>query len=468
MYVTLMALAGLQAATTQAMPNAIDRAAEQLQPAVIIAGEEETPRSIEALMAELAVPGVSVAIIEDNEIVAARSFGWARHGEGWVAQPMTTDTRFQVASLSKAVSAAGTAIWADTRGIALDAPVQPLLGDWTLENGEDVSLADLLSHRGGTTVSGFPGYGPDQEIPTLDAILDGVDGASNEKVRVEPEARGRFRYSGGGYTVVQKAIEASEGEGFAAVMDRLLLSPLGMSASQFNEPATAASNAHDADGQPIAGGHRSQPEAAAAGLWSTPSDVARFVIAMNRAAAGEDGGPISPAMADFLLTAPDDSSVYAHGFGVVTEGGLRRFAHSGSNIGMKSILFGWPEAKAGMVILTNSERGPILYRALADALAEEMGLPLPYREEVEAASWSEAALARYEGLYRLDEYTYDLVRHEGGLAMIASGGEPFAVRLLADGRLLRLVDQQLWGVVEDENGGIGALTLRGTPLPRAH
>ena len=193
-----------------------DRLEHAMLPAVLVAGETTAPVSLAARMAALHVPGVSIAVIHQGRIDWARSYGVARPD----GAPVTAETLFQAASISKPVTALVTLAAAERGQLNLDVDVDTYLRDWKLPRDADaagrvVSLRDLLHHAGGVTVHGFAGYAPGAPLPTIDQILQGASPANSGPVRVDTAPGVLWRYSGGGYVVIRKALEDVTGLPFA-------------------------------------------------------------------------------------------------------------------------------------------------------------------------------------------------------------------------------------------------------------
>ena len=245
------------------------------------------------LMWRRRVPSAGLAVIRGGEI--------AEHAIG--ADP---ETLFQAASISKVVTGVTVMRLVEQGRIGLDTPVNEMLRSWTLPGpgAERVTPRLLLSHRGGTTVAGFPGYAVGAPLPTLAEILDGTPPASNRPIRVAWPPGEAFRYSGGGTMALQRLVMDVAGKGFDALAGELVLAPAGMSRSGFFQPLPAAESnaatAYDLDGNPLTGRYHVYPEHAAAGLWSTPSDLARLALAIG--ASWRAGGLLKQATAELMAT----------------------------------------------------------------------------------------------------------------------------------------------------------------------
>jgi CubicO group peptidase (beta-lactamase class C family) len=260
----------------------------------------------------------------------------------------------------------------------LDGDVGGLLRSWRIpENphtrSQSVTLRGLLSHTSGLTVHGFPGYPAGATVPSLVEILEG---AGNTAPVVVTQAPGTAaRYSGGGYTVAQLLIEDVTGESFAAVAEREVLRPLGMERSTFAQPLPTARNgeaaiAHGRRGVPVRGRWHTYPEQAAAGLWTTPADLARFLLALRRAWSGDEGAILHPESIRTMLTpALRAGPRYGLGIGVFDNGGGLQVEHGGANHGYRALMRMYVESGDGVVIMTNAHEDGELRMEILRAVA---------------------------------------------------------------------------------------------------
>ena len=220
--------------------------------------------------------------------------------------PVTPVTRFQACSISKPVAVLGMLRLVEQGVVDLDADVNDMLTSWRVPPNASwqprVTLRQIASHSAGLTVGGFPGYARGAPLPTLTEILTGSAPANTAGIRVDTLPGVEFRYAGGGTMVLQQVLEDATGRPFAELMRELVLEPLGMSRSGYTQPLPdelhgEAATAHGADGMPVEGGWHVYPELAAAGLWTTPGDLARFAIGVQSAAAGDPDALLGPALA---------------------------------------------------------------------------------------------------------------------------------------------------------------------------
>ena len=292
------------------------------------------------LLAQFKVPAVSVAVIRDFKIEWAMAWGVkdAKTGE-----PATVDTLFQAASISKPVAAMASLRAVQDGRFALDQDINTILKTWKLparpsSNGEIVTPRMLMSHTSGTDDGfGFPGYLPDAPRPTIVQILDGVPPANRGSVRVGRPPMTGYKYSGGAVTIQELALTDTLGKPFAQIMREMVLGPIGMANSMYEQPLPVnrqaqAARAHDQNGQPGQAAWRVHPEHAAAGLWTTSTDLAKFAIEVQQALAGRSTKVLSRAMAQEMVT-PVGVGPFAVGFTIAKEGEGWYFSHGGSNVG---------------------------------------------------------------------------------------------------------------------------------------
>jgi len=331
-------------------------------------------------MAQRKVPGVGYAIVGDRRLIA-RSLGVRRLGSSY---PINADTLFQAASLSKTVAAVTALLQVEQSRIALDTDVNSYLTGWTLAipdfaEGRTVSIRRLLGMTGGINVPGYWGYRPGPLLPTLRQILDGTPPANSPPVRIVAPPGTREVYSGGGYEIAQAVVEAVSREPFARLAQSTVLRPTGMSRSDFDQPllserAFNVAAGHDKDGKVMAGGGNVFPELAAAGLWSTPTDLAKFLIALSDSRRGQPGALLNRQSIDAMLTPVDG---FGYGLGGPVRGAGRDlvFMKRGHNLGFHSYMMIFVETGQGAVIMTNSESGENLIEPFLKLVSEREGWP---------------------------------------------------------------------------------------------
>jgi CubicO group peptidase (beta-lactamase class C family) len=364
-YIYMVCAALFAARALAATPSGTEeriRQVQQLVPPTLVSGEAPKLTPLADRMAELKVPGVSIAVIHDGRIEWARGFGVTRIG----GPAVTPDTLFQAASISKPVFALAVLHYVDAGRLTLDANVNDYLKTWKLPEDDltreqKVTLRRILSHSAGLTVSGFPGYEAGAAVPTTTQILDGLPPANNPAVRVRVIPGTFYSYSGGGYTLAQLVLGDVTGIPLPRLMQEVVLAPLGMKHSTYEQPLPASRTGevampYRAGGLPVGGGPHVYPEMAAAGLWTTPSDLARYGLGVHEALAGKSK-VISAKTAREMLT----PGLGRHGVGPMVGGSTERkfFTHGGSNAGYKCLILVYEDGE-GAVIMTNSDKGELL------------------------------------------------------------------------------------------------------------
>jgi CubicO group peptidase (beta-lactamase class C family) len=332
--------------------------------------------SLPALMARLHVPGLSIAVVRDYRIHWAKAYGMADAESG---RPVDVHTRFQAASISKPVTAAGAMRLVQEKRLDLDADINSIVHAWQVPDAEwsrrqPVTPRSLFSHTSGADDgNGFPGYAPGAPLPTLVQTLEGAAPANVAKLRFARAPFVAYKYSGDGVLIMQQAMTELRGRPFADEMGANVLAPLQMQDSTFVQPlrveATPPSAlAHDAEGKRMDAPWHVYPEQASAGLWSTPSDLARFLIEIQTALRGPAGQLLTQASAREMTT-PVGVGPLGVGLFVDKRGGGWYFSHSGSNWGYRAWMIGHLRHGYGVVIMSNSESSMPLIGLLSDRVA---------------------------------------------------------------------------------------------------
>ena len=370
------------AGSVQAAPSAADLAhIAEIEARLPATGRDGKPvqMALAARMAELKVPGVSIAFIENGQVKWARTYGVAVAGG---AQPVTPATLFQAASMSKAFAATAALRLVEQGKLDLDEDINSRLKAWQVPLSpytavEKVTLRRLLSHTAGMTVSGFPGYAAEKPLPTIVQVLDGVPPANTPPIRSFEVPGGAYAYSGGGYVVAQLAIVEAGGKPYPDLLQALVLQPVGMRQSTFAQPlppalAGRAASGHDSKGVVIPGGSHAYPEYAAASLWTTPSDYGGFLIALQDSYAGRAHALLRPASAKAMMT-PVDAN-YGLGITLGRQGGHPFIEHGGSNAGFQSDAFAFLDgSRQGVVVMTNGDLGFVLVGEIRKAVGAAYG-----------------------------------------------------------------------------------------------
>jgi CubicO group peptidase (beta-lactamase class C family) len=334
--------------------------------------------AVQALLAQFHVPGVSIAVIKDFKIDVAKGYGVADVETG---AAVTTDTMFQAASISKTIAAMSSLKAIQDGRFTLDQDVNTILKSWKLPGGEftkdrAVTPRMLMSHTSGTGDGfGFPGYAPETAVPTIPQILDGVPPSNRPKVRLERPPLTGFKYSGGAVMIEQLALTDAAGKPFEQLAREWVLTPLGMANSTYEQPLPAsrrqqAARAHDRQGQRMDAPWHVYPEQAAAGLWTTPTDLAKFLIDVQSSLVGKSSRVLKQSTMQEMVT-PVGVGPFAVGFQIEKRGEGWYFMHGGSNWGFQCDMIAHRAKGYGVVIMTNGDNGGALIRELRMRIERE-------------------------------------------------------------------------------------------------
>jgi CubicO group peptidase (beta-lactamase class C family) len=371
---------------------------------------------LEDRMKALNVRGVSIAVVDGYRIDWAKGYGIADLESG---RPVTTATLFQAGSISKPVAAVAAMKLVEQGKLNLDEDVNARLKSWKVPENEftreqKVTLRRILSHSAGLTVHGFPGYEAGTQVPSMIEILDRKPPANTAPIRVDVVPGTIWRYSGGGYTVMQLLLTEVIGRPFPVLMRDLVLNRAGMRESTYEQPlpaklAQTAASGYRVNGEAVAGRYHTYPEMAAAGLWTTASDLARFVIEIQKSREGRSNRVLSKGTVEEMLR--EQKKPYGLGFGLEEVGGTIQFGHGGADEGFQAMITSTMDGK-GLVVMTNSDNGGRLAREIAYAVAAAYGWPNKPRER-EAVTLTAEALAKFAGSYEAPQIGRVTIRVAG-------------------------------------------------------
>lgn len=406
-------------------------------------GDAPVRLSLAELMKTYAVPGLSLVVIENYKIVDTKAYGVIEQGS---KIPVTPKTLFQAGSISKPVAAAGALSLVERGRLALDEDVNQKLKTWKvpeneLTKTEKVTLRRLMSHTGGLTVHGFPGYDIDDVRPTLVQVLNGEKPANTAAIRVDIVPGTQERYSGGGVTIEQLLMTDVTGKAFPTLMRELVLDKIGMSDSSYEQPLPAERAAMTAggtsmDGKSVHGRWHIYPEMAAAGLWTTPTDLAKFAIEIALSKQGKSNRVLSQRMTEEMLTPVKDEA----GLGLFLEkDNPGQFGHNGADEGFQALLTMNAATGNGVAMMADSDNGISLMNAVLRRVVKEYGwnykIPFDSSDElflVAKVNGVEATLDRYEAMKQTAKISpkEDEANINGfAYRLLFSGSESDAVRV---------------------------------------
>ncbi len=393
---TLLIQSCAETPKTDAVDDNIKKVETGLTTPVYIVGDSTW--SIEERMKHYGVPGVSIAIIHEGEIAWTKTYGFVDK-EG--TAPIIENTLFQSASISKPVTAYGALTLVEQEKVALEEDINSYLKSWKLPDGEftkdkKVTIKNLLNHSAGVTVHGFLGYSTDLPVPTLIEVLNGTPPANSPSSVVDKVPEESFRYSGGGYNIIQQMMIDIEGKPFPKIMNDLVLQPLEMNSSTYNQPLTEdqlsmAATGYLPDGTMVKGKRHTYPEMAPAGLWTTATDLAKFAVNIQKSLKGQSEKGLSTAMTTTMLT-PFVEEFTGLGIFIQKKKDETYFGHGGWNEGFSSEFAAHKDKGYGVVVLTNANQPNFIsevIRSVALTYNWDNYVPVHEKMEVEPAVTAE-------------------------------------------------------------------------------
>lgn len=413
-----------------------------------------TQDKLDKLLKEHKLPGVSLAVIDNFKVVLRATSGEKRFGSG---ELIDHDTAFSTASISKPITALLVAMLEEQGKLSFDDSVAKYLKRWTLNTNDfpepdAITFRRLLSHTAGTTQGGFADYYDGDDVPTA---IDSLNGAKvpryDKPISLKFEPGTNWDYSGGGYVIVQIALEDLTGKPLPELAESMLFEPLGMTRTTMYQPNHKAflsnvARVHHNDLTVIGAGLPICPQIAPSGMWSTPSDMATLIIEMQKALAGKPTNVISQDVAKATTQIQTLHTTGGWGLGwmrVEAKGNIDWFSHGGSNTGTGGHIMGTMEGGRGIAIFGNGgnpSRIPVIETLTADVLSQ-----LSWEETITPADNQQAPKARHAMVG-----TYDLI-FDQKLSIEEQNG-----KLIYNGRLMLWSDKTQGELVHVGNGKYAA------------
>lgn len=349
-----------------------------LMPPLQLADQPPVLFTLEERMHHYHVPAVSIAFVNNGKFEWAKAYGYLSSDS---LKKADTQTLFQAASISKPIAALAALRLVEAGKLDLDTDVNTYLKTWKLKQNrfteqKPVTLRGLLSHTAGLTVHGFRGYAAGEPIPSVTQILNGEKPANSPPVLSDTLSGSRWRYSGGGYVILQQLLEDVTGMPFSEVMNQYVLKPIGMTNSTYQQPLpdslrNNASVGHLGNGKKIAGDWHTYPEMAPAGLWTTPTDLAHYMTEVQQSLTVKANHVLSPKMTRAMLT----KHIGEHGLGpeVRNTSDSLAFSHGGGNVGFRSYFYSHIKSGQSVAIMTNGDDGMGLIFEILRSIAKAYG-----------------------------------------------------------------------------------------------
>lgn len=382
--------------------------------------------SLSERMKHYNVAGLSVAVIDNYQIVWAKGYGYADKKEG---RKVTANTMFEPGSISKSLNAVGILHLAQQGKLDLYQDINQYLGNWkfpydTVSHGKKITTAQLLSHTAGLGVHGFPGYHRDSAIASVTDILDGRAPSNTEAVRSVAEPGTGPRYSGGGTLITQQMLTDLTKQPYEQYMYEHVLRPLGMTNSSYNQPPAVSqrknlATGYKSNGNEVQGKYFVYPEKAAAGLWTTPTDICKYIVEMQQAYQGKSSKVLNQEMVKLHVT-PYKNDV-AMGTFLQNRNGEKYFVHSASNEGFTGYFLAGLTNGKGVALFVNSEDGYVLLELLNSIAVVYNWEGFRKPEQITTVPVNDTLTSKYIGEYITDGIFSEVKKEKDGLYLWTDG-----------------------------------------------
>jgi CubicO group peptidase (beta-lactamase class C family) len=387
------------------LPTEISIIENGLLPSILVRGDSIKQYHLLDRMDHYHVPGVSIAVVDNGEIKWAKGYGVANTTDELEVQ---TNTLFQAGSISKPLAALSVLKLMEEGKIEIDEDVNTYLKNWKIPENEftrdeKVTLRRLLTHTAGMTVHGFPGYQQRDSFPSIETVLNGK--GNTPAIFADTIPGSIWRYSGGGYTVMEKLVEDISGLPFEEYMAENILFPIGMENSTYEQPLPSnlhatASAAYDNKGDVIEGLWHNYPEQAAAGLWTTPTDLAKYCIEIQDVSAGKAHGILTEETVRMMLTKHKND--WGLGLSLTWDADSLRFQHGGKNAGFTNDMKAFAYRGKAIIIMTNADNGGKLIGEILRSVSNYYDWGISKPRIVETIELPLDQLNKFVGHYKLD------------------------------------------------------------------
>ncbi|SMG52442.1 CubicO group peptidase, beta-lactamase class C family [Marivirga sericea] len=403
----------------------IKKVENSLRPLVLNQGESLW--NLEKQMQKYNIAGLSIAVINNYEIDWAKGYGITGGKE---ILNVTEQTVFQAASMSKFVNAVAMMKLAEDKKVSLDGDVNNYLTSWKFPYDKNVdpnpiTIRQLLSHTAGLSTHGFNGYKTTNRLPSIIQTLEGKNPANSDEVKQIQQPNKNFKYSGGGTIISQLILLDNTNSTYEDFVDENIFRPSGMSNSFYSielekYPKNLALG-HKGNGKTLKNNYNFYPESAAAGLWTTPTDLAKLIIDIQRGLKAEPSQILSCKSTEVLIKPTLDNSNSALGLFTQQEDGALYLQHSGSNRGYRGKLFFGSDNGNGVVVMVNGANTIIIEEIIRSVASVYNWAGF---EKLVASSQlilDDNDLSKYIGTYSLENREINVTLKKGELVLSEKG-----------------------------------------------
>ena len=383
--------------------------------------------NLEKQMQQYNIPGLSVAVIHNYKIDWAKGYGVTGNTE---SPEITERTAFQAASMSKFVNAVAMLNLIEQKNLSLDEDINTYLTSWkfTYHKKYDetpIRIRQLLSHTAGLSIHGFAGYKNANKLPSIIEILEGNKPANSDRVEQLFASQTKFKYSGGGTTIAQLILTDQSNTSYENFLNKNIFQPLGMSNSFYSIESDRyprdMAYGHAENGDVLKNQYNLYPESAAAGLWTTPTDLAKFIIDIQLSLASGKGKILSQQSTSALIKPSLENSNSALGLFTEYENGTLYLQHSGSNEGFRGKFYFSGEHGNGVVILINGTNTKIIEEIIRSVAYVYQWTGFKSFEAKEELNLNDLDLEKYTGTYILDDRAVHVILKKGKLILKEKG-----------------------------------------------
>lgn len=417
----------------------------------------EHRRSISEFMEENQIPGVSIAFFDQGKISWQETYGYANLVD---STKVTTNTIFNGASLSKTITAIGALNLVERGVLSLDDDINQYLKGWKIPDNEftkkeKVTLKQLIGHRGGFERYVQSSYFPNDELPTITQMLTGEKPSVDPPVSIVYTPGEKQIYSNPGYSVIEKIIEDVTNKAFEDWMEQKLFDPFNMTNSSFEQPVPkkffqqmATGYTDDLEPYP----YKLFPYKAAGGIWTTPSDLARFLMTVLEDHHSNTNKILSKKMTDSVFAKNSDRLGFAKIYSDESKDVL--FEHWGSNSGFTCYLLGSVNHNQGVVIMTNSDNGMSLMSYIARAVAVANDWDLLQPQVFESMSLDTEKINKFRGDFKGGNEILKFEVIENELNFLSESGIKSKLVSIAENKFIDPNENTLYEFLQNNNGEI--------------
>lgn len=342
-----------------------------------VMGKTDLNAILQRIYTESSIPGMSVSIVQDNK-TDNYVFGYTNCSD---SKKIDLHTQFQAGSISKVFAALAIILLNEEKKINLHEDIRPYIDKIDFDVNEKITVAQLVSMTAGLNVESFQGYEQDVPLPSLREIISGHAPANNTRVELVAKPGSKYLYSGGGYTILELLIETLSGQTYINFVKENILEKVDMNDTTFlmqkNSEINNIACGTDANDNKIASGWKLYPQLAAAGIWTTPNDLANLATNIIASYKNSPHGLFSSTSINHILKRQINST-YGLGFHISECEHALCIDKAGATEGYRSIMLVYPELGNAIIVMTNSSKGTAVFKNVLRAVEDYYNWPVAH------------------------------------------------------------------------------------------